>query len=73
MHRSSISIWKTALSRDTLPPKPADFNEPQYINLAFSEHCHVHAFSTHIISYELSHFVGLLGVRKTYHSMDFQD
>ncbi|KAK0239751.1 hypothetical protein EDD85DRAFT_823180 [Armillaria nabsnona] len=40
MHRSSISIWKTALSRDTLPPKPADFNEPQYINLAFSEHCH---------------------------------
>ncbi|KAK0196745.1 hypothetical protein F5146DRAFT_1012796 [Armillaria mellea] len=40
MHRSSISIWQAALSRDTLPPKPADLNEPQYINLAFSEHCH---------------------------------
>ncbi|KAK0441934.1 hypothetical protein EV421DRAFT_1810816 [Armillaria borealis] len=40
MHRSSVSIWKAALSRDTLPPKPADLNEPQYINLAFSEHCH---------------------------------
>lgn len=40
MHRSSISVWKVALSRDPLPPKPADLNEPQYINLAFSEHCH---------------------------------
>ncbi|KAK0484045.1 hypothetical protein IW261DRAFT_1466407 [Armillaria novae-zelandiae] len=40
MHRSSIYIWKAALSRDTLPRKPADLNEPQYINLAFSKHCH---------------------------------
>ncbi|KAK0228913.1 hypothetical protein IW262DRAFT_1353783 [Armillaria fumosa] len=40
MHVSAISIWKAALSRDPLPPKPADLNEPQYINLAFSEHCH---------------------------------
>ncbi|KAK0211103.1 hypothetical protein DFS33DRAFT_1297368 [Desarmillaria ectypa] len=40
MHQSAILIWKAALSRDTLPPKPADLNEPQYVNLAFSEHCH---------------------------------
>ncbi|KAK0463740.1 uncharacterized protein EV420DRAFT_1519856 [Desarmillaria tabescens] len=40
MHRSAISIWKAALSRDTLPPLPVDLNEPQYVNLAFSEHCH---------------------------------
>ena len=73
MHRSSIYIWKAALSRDTLPPKPADLNEPQYINLAFSEHCHVHAFFPHIIFWELRPSVGLLGLRKTHRSMDFQN
>ncbi|KII84075.1 hypothetical protein PLICRDRAFT_367809 [Plicaturopsis crispa FD-325 SS-3] len=39
--RSAISIWKTALSNcPGLPECPFDLTEPQYINLAFSKHCH---------------------------------
>ncbi|KAJ7671296.1 hypothetical protein DFH06DRAFT_113176 [Mycena polygramma] len=53
MHKSSRHIWKQAfvnldpvategrlaISTD-LPPCPPDLTEPQYANLAFSEHCH---------------------------------
>jgi len=41
MSRTAMSIWKQALSNDELPKCPDDLTEPQYANLAFSEHCHV--------------------------------
>ncbi|KAF7295468.1 F-box domain-containing protein [Mycena indigotica] len=41
MSRSARFIWTAALRNDPdLPPLPDDMNEPQYVNLAFSEHCH---------------------------------
>jgi hypothetical protein len=42
MHRSSISVWKTA--RDNvlnMPDCPVYWTEPYYANLAFDPHCHV--------------------------------
>ncbi|OCH91544.1 hypothetical protein OBBRIDRAFT_774940 [Obba rivulosa] len=39
--RHSAFIWKTSLQHETqLPPCPSYMNEMQYINLAFSAHCH---------------------------------
>ncbi|KAF8071870.1 hypothetical protein FPV67DRAFT_902906 [Lyophyllum atratum] len=41
MSRSSIFVWKSALANvEGLPFCPSDLTEPQYINLAFDEHCH---------------------------------
>ena len=42
MTQSSASIWKTARENLTdFPPCPNDLNEAQYVNLMFSNHCHV--------------------------------
>lgn len=42
MHKSSISVWKSALERiPGLPSCPEDMSEPQWVNLAFDPHCHV--------------------------------
>lgn len=44
--RNSINIWKSAFQNvegPLLPPCPPRLTEPQYANLAFSEHCHVGA------------------------------
>ncbi|KAG6916763.1 hypothetical protein DXG01_005508 [Tephrocybe rancida] len=42
MHRSSRSVWQTALeSVPDLPPCPPDMDEPAWVNLAFDPHCHV--------------------------------
>jgi hypothetical protein len=41
MSRSAITVWKTAFTREPdLPDMPNDMNEPQWANLAFSNHCH---------------------------------
>ncbi|KII84120.1 hypothetical protein PLICRDRAFT_370381 [Plicaturopsis crispa FD-325 SS-3] len=45
LHRSSVTVWKSALSNfrmdvPSFPETPFDLNEPQYVNLIFSEHCH---------------------------------
>ncbi|KAG5638024.1 hypothetical protein H0H81_002225 [Sphagnurus paluster] len=42
MHKSSKSVWKTALQQITgLPECPAEMSEPQWVNLVFDPHCHV--------------------------------
>lgn len=42
MTRSAISVWKSAFLNDPdLPAIPEGLTEPQYANLAFSQHCHV--------------------------------
>jgi hypothetical protein len=41
MSRSAITVWKAAFTREPeLLNMPADMNEPQWTNLAFSNHCH---------------------------------
>ncbi|KAG6916758.1 hypothetical protein DXG01_005503 [Tephrocybe rancida] len=41
MHRSSKSVWQTALkSIPDLPPCPPDLDEPAWVNLVFDPHCH---------------------------------
>ncbi|RDB21225.1 hypothetical protein Hypma_011758 [Hypsizygus marmoreus] len=42
LSRSAVTVWKASFaSREPeLPPKPNGLNEPQWANLAFSEHCH---------------------------------
>lgn len=42
MHKSSTSVWKAA--RANVPELPDSFpgmDEPQFVNLAFDQHCHV--------------------------------
>jgi hypothetical protein len=42
MHRSSISVWKTARENVlNMPDCPVYWTEPYYANLAFDPHCHV--------------------------------
>lgn len=42
MRRSATSVWKATIANiDGLPICPPDLNEPQYVSLAFSDHCHV--------------------------------
>lgn len=42
MHKSAISVWRTALSKvPGLPDCPSGMTEPQWVNLAFDPHCHV--------------------------------
>ncbi|RDB26165.1 hypothetical protein Hypma_006658 [Hypsizygus marmoreus] len=41
MQRSATSVWKATISNvDGLPPCPPDLDEPEYVNLAFDDHCH---------------------------------
>ncbi|KAF8071871.1 hypothetical protein FPV67DRAFT_1483014 [Lyophyllum atratum] len=41
MRRSATSVWKASMyNAYGLPPCPLDLSEPQYVNLAFDEHCH---------------------------------
>ncbi|KII92062.1 hypothetical protein PLICRDRAFT_459387 [Plicaturopsis crispa FD-325 SS-3] len=43
MSRSSRTVWKSALSNygpRQVPACPFELNEPQYVDLAFSKHCH---------------------------------
>jgi hypothetical protein len=45
MSRSAIVVWKAAFTREPeLPNMPKDMNEPQWANLAFSNHCHASHF-----------------------------
>ncbi|EIW87229.1 hypothetical protein CONPUDRAFT_79375 [Coniophora puteana RWD-64-598 SS2] len=42
LHRSSISIWKSARENvPDLPECPASFSEPAYANFVFDTHCYV--------------------------------
>jgi hypothetical protein len=42
MHRSAISVWKTARATvPGLPDRPPEMSEPQWANLAFDPQCHV--------------------------------
>ncbi|KAI0768389.1 hypothetical protein BC629DRAFT_1536111 [Irpex lacteus] len=42
MSRNSASIWKAALANlPALPPCPDDLSVPAYVNLVFSENCHI--------------------------------
>jgi hypothetical protein len=42
MRRSATSVWKATIANiEGLPVCPPDLNEPQYVNLAFDDHCHV--------------------------------
>lgn len=46
MHKSSISVWKTARSNvPDLPNCYPGMNEIQFANLVFDQHCHVSAVS----------------------------
>ncbi|KAF8079174.1 hypothetical protein FPV67DRAFT_101100 [Lyophyllum atratum] len=41
MHKSSKSVWKSALERiPDLPACPSEMSEPAWVNLAFDPHCH---------------------------------
>ncbi|KAF9468004.1 hypothetical protein BDZ94DRAFT_1246928 [Collybia nuda] len=41
MRRSATCVWKATIANIAgLPKCPPDLNEPQYVNLAFDEHCH---------------------------------
>jgi hypothetical protein len=41
MSHSAIAVWKAALTREPeFHNMPTDMNEPQWANLAFSNHCH---------------------------------
>lgn len=42
MRRSAAGIWKATISNvEGLPECPSDLDEPQYVNLAFDDHCHL--------------------------------
>lgn len=42
MSRSAVSVWKATIANIMgLPECPPDLDEPEYVNLAFDEHCHV--------------------------------
>ncbi|KAG6851129.1 hypothetical protein H0H93_001009 [Arthromyces matolae] len=41
MKRSSRLVWRTTIRNIGLPACPSDLDEPQYVNLAFDDYCHV--------------------------------
>ncbi|KII91369.1 hypothetical protein PLICRDRAFT_51534 [Plicaturopsis crispa FD-325 SS-3] len=57
LHRSSVAVWRSALSNfrvdaPDFPDTPFDLNEPQFISMMFSNHCHFctgHAPKTSIL------------------------
>ncbi|KII84127.1 hypothetical protein PLICRDRAFT_46468 [Plicaturopsis crispa FD-325 SS-3] len=57
LHRSSVTVWRSALSNyrvdvPDFPETPFDLNEPQFISMMLSDHCHFctgHAPKTSIL------------------------